>query len=193
MKCLLTGFFSLLIGISCVVHAQDEGKHLCSQRSVDNFGQVFYDEILINKPVKEVWPEILNYAKWQVGHTDAEHITVKGKPRQVGEIVKIIKTHKGAQPYYAETVRLRENRNVVWRIFSDKPNPCAGPMGTSAYLDFRTENVNGKTLFSTSYYAFMPVFGEDLATLREEQMQGKENADFIREGAVAFKTYMENL
>ena len=192
MKNFVTGLCMLLVWYAVGVQA-NEGQAKCAQGEIQNLGLAFYDEILIDKPVEEVWPEILNYTKWQVGHTDATHITIEGEPREVGEIVKIIKTHKDAIPYYAETVRLRENKNVVWRVFSGQAAPCTDTMGTSAYMEFRTESENGKTLFVTSYYASFPVFGEALENLRKQQLQGKEGADFIREGSIAFKKYMESL
>lgn len=195
MKHGLTILIILLVSFVLPAQAEEDKSEQCPSEAVQNFGQVFYDEIMIDKPVDAVWKEIFNYPNWQVGHTDATHITIKGKPREVGEIVKIIKVRKGKsqQPYFAETVRLRKNRNVVWRVFTDTPGPCTDAVGTSAYLDFRTEDIDGKTLFTTNYYASWPIFGEDLNKLRQGQLRGEEGVDFLRQGGEAFKEYMEKL
>ena len=192
MKNMQSGLCFLLVMFSFGAQAIDENA-FCGQGPATSFGQVYYDEVIINRPVEQVWPEILNFAKWQVGHTDAEHITIKGEHGKVNEIFKIIKSHKGAQPYFAETVRLRKNRNVVWRVFSGKPGLCTDALGTSAFLDFHTVDIGGKTLFTTNYYASSPMHEKDLMILRKKQSEGDEGVEFLREGGEAFKKYMESL
>ena len=155
-------------------------------------GVVYYDELVIDRPVQEVFPALLHFSIWNPEHATAKHTLLKGKPGEVGEVFEVLKAYEGAKPYIAETVRIRPLTkisgphlvgNVVWKVYPKEG--CAG----YSFVDFGVREFNGKTLIYKSYYAQSPWTDAELTKIRQMQMQEKEN--WLRKSSIKLKEYME--
>jgi hypothetical protein len=125
-------------------------------------------ETILNAPVKDVWPHIVNYPSWQ-GFSTVK--TISGKPGQEGEVVSLQKDEKGFvfPPYYARTIKIELQRRIVWKTFIDKGSAEIDRFGI---VDFKLFEGEGKTRFcSNLLYEFLVPYEHEseIATFRETQ------------------------
>lgn len=113
-------------------------------------------DLVIDRPVKDVWPFVLNYTLWQ-DFSHAEHIS--GPQGGEGEVVLLKKEEKGLEafpPYYGRTLKIIPEQQFVWKTYPRKINDDV--MDFAGIVDFRLSEKDGKTVFSYYfYYEFMPL------------------------------------
>ena len=79
-------------------------------------------ELIINKPVSDVWPELFRYNIWNPAHIDAKVERVSGEENQEGEIIlEEKKTEDGfLPPIVIETVKVVPLKKLVWKLYSQE-------------------------------------------------------------------------
>ena len=189
-KMLLTVVFIILAGVVIGANAAEAGSCSCDQKSeaMLKTGAVYYSEIIIEKPVEEVWSELIDIRKWNPSLVNVEHVHLKGEPQQVGEKFQVTKSYKGAKPFTFETIRMRPLQNIVWKVYSEEG-------GFSNFGDFGLQDMgDGKTRLNISYYA-QGLSDVAIEEVREGQAQGKRVGNELGVGLVElsqfFKEYME--
>ena len=135
-----------------------------------------YDKIIINRPVKEVWTELLNYPIW--------FFSGKGIERIKGELGHIGYTIVG-NGLYTQVIGVRPLQSIVWKI-----SPISNDERDYVFIDYRVEGFNGKTRLSRSYYSQGFWSDERLQGFIQDQSQGR-TPEFIEQNSLAFKAYME--
>jgi hypothetical protein len=123
-------------------------------------------EMMIDAPVREVWPYVVDYSSWQA-YSIVQHVS--GKPGQEGEVV-LLKKETSAQstPYYARTIKLEPGRRVVWKTFREN-------VEYFGIVEFRTYESGGKTRFCYSLLYEHSVPYEKESELDEFRKQQTEN------------------
>lgn len=99
-------------------------------------------EILIDAPIRDVWPHVVNYPSWQ-NYSIVQHVS--GPPGQEGEVI-LLKKEEGktpTTPYYARTIKLDPERRVIWKTYRENVN-------SFGIVEFKVDPVEGKTRFSHS-------------------------------------------
>jgi hypothetical protein len=129
---------------------------------------VFEGEIILDAPVAQAWPHVLNYPSWQ-NYSNVEHVS--GTPGGVGEVVLLHKEEAGFEfpPYYARTLKLVPERQVIWKTYPEKPAEGNDFFGI---VDFKLEDAEGKTRFSyhTIYEFVIPFESEsELSDFADQQ------------------------
>jgi hypothetical protein len=97
-------------------------------------------EILLEAPLEDVWPHVLDYGAWQ-NFATIRHVS--GEPHQEGEVMLLAKEEAGLvfKPYYARTIKLEPGRRVVWKTYREET-------GGFGIIDFRVQEAQGGTRFS---------------------------------------------
>lgn len=134
---------------------------------------VFNGETLLEAPVKDAWPHVINYTAWQ-NYPIAQHIS--GKVGQEGEVVLLKKDETGFTfpPYYARTIKLEPPHRIIWKTYPEKATPELDFFGI---VDFTLHEEQRKTRF---YYNFlyelrMPARSEsELEEFRDQQHANTE-------------------
>jgi hypothetical protein len=124
-------------------------------------------EMLIDAPVKSVWPHVLSYPKWQ-DYSIVRHVS--GKPGAEGEVVFLQKESGGVKsvPYFARTIKLDPERRVIWKTFREN-------VEYFGIVEFRVEPVDGKTRFSYNVLYETVVPYEDESELETRSREGSES------------------
>jgi hypothetical protein len=129
---------------------------------------VFNGETMLDAPLKDAWPHVVNYTAWQ-NYPIVQHVS--GKPGQEGEVVLLKKDETGFTfpPYYARTIKLDPLRRVIWKTYPEKKSPGIDFFGI---VEFSVAEAGGKTRFSYQllYEMLLPPQSEDeLAAFRKQQ------------------------
>ena len=149
-----------------------------------------YGEVVVDRPIEEVWAAVQEYHKWVPEHKLSQRKTIRGEPGRPGEVVEILKPG-ATEPIYSETVRIRPPQiidgshqvaNIVWAVYDPE-------VSFSLFSDFGVREYNGKTIFYRSVYCSMPPSSEDLLKTRQAQAEGK--SDGLSEAMVVMREQIE--
>jgi hypothetical protein len=142
---------------------------------------VFSGEVLIDKPVDEVWPHVVDYSSWQE-FPICEHVS--GPVGAEGEVVRLQKEELGIRtpPYYAKTILLEPGKRIIWKCWPEAVTPdndFLGASDLSAVVQFSVEPQGEKTRFSyTNVYEFIVLHRDEaeLESFRSENIPLYEGA-----------------
>lgn len=127
-------------------------------------------EMLLNAPVREAWPHVINYPIWQ-NYSSVQRIS--GQPGAEGEVVLLKKEEKGFEfpPYYAITLKLEPEKLVIWKTYIEKGTQ---EIDLSGIVEFHVKEIGGKTRFRyhVIYEFLVPYRNESELTVFRDQ-QGK--------------------
>jgi hypothetical protein len=110
---------------------------------------VWRGETLLDAPVEEAWPHVVDYPAWQ-SYSIVQHVS--GKPGREGEVMLLKKEEEGFAfpPYLARTIKLEPQRRIIWKTFPEQGNDYFG------IVEFDVREIDGKTRFNYSLlYEFM--------------------------------------
>ncbi len=112
-------------------------------RSVAPVYLVWSGEMMIEAPVKRVWPYVQNYPSWQE-YSLVKHIA--GPVGGEGELVLLKKEESGLEfpPYYARTIKLDPDSRVIWKVWLEKG---VHEMDFFGIVEFRVDETQGRTRF----------------------------------------------
>ena len=142
-----------------------EGTQASSDRKVAPVYLVADKEIILDAPVDEAWPQVIDYPSWQ-DYSTVEHVS--GPAGQEGEVV-LLKKEEAFEfpPYYAITVKLEPEHRIIWKTYSlEDEEPFFG------IVDFTVEEIQNTTRFSIAVvYEFQVSYQDDeqLNKFRDEQ------------------------
>jgi hypothetical protein len=104
--------------------------------------------VILNAPVKDSWPHVINYPSWQ-DYSIVQHLS--GEPGREGELVMLKKDDlESFPPYYARTIKLEPERRIIWKTYAEGSESFFG------IVEFRLSELQGKTCFSYSVvYEFL--------------------------------------
>jgi hypothetical protein len=140
---------------------------------------VFSGELLIDKPVDEVWPHVVHYSTWQ-NYPICEHVS--GPVGEEGEVVLLAKEEGGIRtpPYYTRTIKLEPGKRIIWKCWPEQVTPDNDFLGASdfsAVVQFSVEAQGERTLFSyDNIYEFEVLYRDEaeLAAFREASVPAYE-------------------
>ena len=80
---------------------------------------IFEGELMLEAPVQDAWPHVMNYPSWQ-NYSNVQHVS--GEAGKEDEVVLLRKSEEGFEfpPYYAITIKLEPERRVIWKIYPEK-------------------------------------------------------------------------
>lgn len=178
-------FIATLLVSRLALANEQEGAN-CDKARADMLKTgIAYDyQITINRPVDKVWQGLQHARQWDKVLAASKVDRIKGTKGEAGELIKITVT-EGAQPFFAEAIAVRPNKNKVWKIFPSE--------GCDAYSFFDTAliDLDGKTLLHKSYYVQANWLKPDYKELREMIAQG-EIPDYVKQSSLALKAYVES-
>jgi len=129
-------------------------------------------EMILNAPVKESWPHVMNYASWQ-DYSIVRHLS--GEPGKEGELVMLKKEDLASfPPFYARTIKLEPECRVIWKTYAEDDGRSCGFFGI---VEFRISELERKTRFSYSVVYEFPVSSHDegeIALLRRQRYEEYE-------------------
>jgi hypothetical protein len=128
-------------------------------------------EMLLDAPIADAWPHIVNYPSWQ-NYSSVERIS--GQQGCVGEVVALRKEEKGFAfpPYYARTLRIDAPTRIVWKTFLAQG---AHEIDRFGIVDFRLIDLGERTRFcSHLVYEFLVPY-RDECEVSAFQRQQEEN------------------
>ena len=109
---------------------------------------VLHHEIIIDRPVRDVWPELFNYNTWNPQHIGAKVERVAGQPGNEGEI--ILESKKSGDgylpPIVIETVKVVPFKQLVWKMYKPQETP------EITFVDFSLDEVGNTTRFVYNSY-----------------------------------------
>jgi hypothetical protein len=136
-------------------------------------GTVNYGEIVIDRPIDEVWSTLPVFYRWNPVHSNGTRKTIRGEAGKAGEVVEIVKAGT-TEAIYTETVRIQPPRtidgahrsgHIVWKVYDREG--CF-----SRYSDFGVREYQGKTIFFRAMYGEHDPAGPTYRKIRSEQEQG---------------------
>lgn len=94
---------------------------------------------MIDAPLDEVWPHLLNFYGWQNFSVNKR---ISGKPGDEGEVILLKKEEPGSSPnpYYARTIKLEPGRRIIWKTYPENGSYFG-------IVEFKLDNVGGATRF----------------------------------------------
>jgi hypothetical protein len=133
---------------------------------------VLYGETVIDMPIEEVWAVIPEYYKWSPGHAEGTRTTLKGKPGEVGEIIKIT----GKQTLYAETLRIYDLHAIegFFRAASIAFKVYDEPFSFCIFSDMTVREFDGKTSLWHGLYIQYLSTNEEFVNARKELAEGRD-------------------
>lgn len=159
------------------------GASLISRLDVNTY--FFNYEMIIEREVENVWPQMLNYPAWNPNYSGAKFERLAGSKDEQGEVLLVQrKTGGGYAPaVIIETVKILPNKKIVWALYS----PNSGASTDIGFVDFSLRPANGNTLFTYSSYGWgtASVVGRDRAAFR------KSVEDQLDEILPALKAFVE--
>lgn len=163
---------------SLVVNLPSFAEDDSVQAMPEKYNIVLYDEIIINRSVQEVWPELLNFVSWYfAGH---EIKRIKGESGTVGYTLLV------GESLRHEIVSVRHLKSVVW-----KSCLIASCIKDYVFSDFRVDDIEKKTKFSMSNYSQQGFWGKETAKqVIQDQSKGR-TPDFFKDISLKYKVYME--
>src|SRR5262249_35440406 len=122
-------------------------------------------EIIIDKPVHDVWPHLHDYLLWNPEHFGSKVETLAGRKGEKGQIVVERKpSGEGfAPPWFIETICAIPNERLVWAMYFPE-----GQASGTGFVEFTLNPIGGKTLLIARGYGAYPstfVGAIDKATL----------------------------
>lgn len=122
---------------------QSEGRELSTKTLVH------HHEIVIDRPVKDVWPELFTYTQWNPSYRGAKIVRVAGVPDQEGDIL-IAHLKKGdayLPPFTVEIIKIIPNRKLAWKLYGLEETPEV------TFVDFSLQEAGARTRFVYNSYA----------------------------------------
>ena len=181
-NCVRTSFFLVMfMVVSAAVSAKENSGNCQGDEITLKENLALYDEIIIDRTVKEVWAELLDFPIWFFSGKGIKRI--KGEPGEIGDILV-------GHGTYTQIIGVRPLRSIVWKTSPAINGKKASGDKDYVFFDLRLEDVDGKTRFSKSYYSqgFWP---EDMMQgFIKAQSEGK-TSEFMRHISLAFKAYLE--
>jgi hypothetical protein len=143
---------------------------------------VLHHEIMIERPVTDVWPRLFEYNQWNPEHIGAKVTRVAGQPNQEGDVRLEFKRNGDAYlpPMVLEIVKVLPFKKVVWRMYE----PQEGSPEIY-FVDLTLEALGDKTKFVYNSYSEI---------LKEKHKEMPDEAGFREYFTKVFqelKTYAE--
>lgn len=172
------------------VEAQDRSTRC---REMLQTGLAVFGEVVIERPIEEVWAAVSAYYRWSPAHALGGRKTIKGEAGKAGEVVEILKAG-AAEPVYAQTVRIRPPQtiygahkvgNIVFKVY-DKD------VSFSRSSDFGVREYNGKTILYRSVYLEEHPQSREFNRIRGEQLSGAQDHLPMTEMREQIEEYLRN-
>ena len=127
---------------------------------------VFRNEIIIDRPVEQVWPQLFKFMQWNPHHIGAKIIRLAGEPDCEGEIVlEYPKAANGyGPPVVIETVKVIPFEKLVWKLSEPQEKPQSYVVN---FTDFSLESLDARTRFI--YHSYFEVLKSALGSMPSDQ------------------------
>lgn len=141
-----------------------------------------YDDIIIDVPVEDIWPEVINFVYWFSTEFEGNSVVqIKGEPGQVGYTLEVNSNRRH------EIISVRPMKSIVWKTCL-----IASCEDDYVFSDHSLEANDGKTKFSRNSYSQGFWTAEYIEEVRQKQLQGKTFDSLNNKVSLAFKEYVEN-
>jgi hypothetical protein len=172
------GLAALLFGFSATALSAEETDPDSPDYKKTEADIVMYDDIVIDRPIEQVWPQVLNFIHWYFDGQDITHI--EGEPGQRGYTLRI------NDNLLHQAISVRPGKSIVWKTCYI--NTCDKDV---VFSDFEVQRLEGKTRFlrrSYSQHFWAEEFADQFLTATR---QGKVPVT-VRDLSQRFKRYVES-
>jgi len=168
----------LLSAFSVNVNAIDEDmkKEL---DSITTSSIILHDQVIIDKPLSLVWPEVLDFISWYFRGHDVQHLD--GRRGELGSAAIV----NGKLLH--EIVSLKKGKTVVWKTCL-----LAACDNNIVFTDFTIQDSAGKTKLNRRTYSH-GFWSEKIAKDRLRDISRGVVPEDVRKVAFDFKAYVESL
>ena len=171
--------FAITLMISTIMAcAKEVNRDTQTQSTITESSIVLYDDVIIDRSIEILWPELLDFVSW---YFTGQHIErIKGQPGQVGETLVVNNALRH------EIISIRALKNIVWKTCLI--TSCEKDV---VFSNFLVEGVDGKSRLIRNVYSQGFWSEKFVAQYREDTSNGKI-PNSVRKVSLAFKEYVEN-
>ena len=139
---------------------------------------VMYDDIIIDRPVDEVWTQVLNFIHWYFEGQKITHLS--GQYGQPGYTLRI------NDDLLHQAINVRPGKSIVWKTCY-----IATCQKDVVFTDFEITRVEGKTLFSRRSYS-QNFWAKPFADALIAEISAGKVPNTVRMLSKRFKHYVES-